>query len=180
MNLDEEGKGEWLPAGEYHGQIVEILEERAYNKNKGNYGVVLIIRCADGKTKLTQWLTAKALIMWKALASACQVPKEDRENFPFDYDHAQLNARLAAGVPAEQAKQEGRVVVTDERRLRQLFVGRCLGIKVGVRKGGDAKYPDVQSTFKLNDEEIKEVMATAPIDSTADGTIPIPEDDIPF
>ena len=152
MNLDDEvGGGEWLGPGRYVGFIRAV---KATITRQQNPCVEFLVECIEGRQTFRLMLLGKCLWTWRRLASNVGIPKEDREDWPLDFDATDLNRLRADGRSEQDAKKESRIVITDSARLGWMFMTKPVGIVVTEKQGDRKKFVGVDETFKPSDDEV--------------------------
>lgn len=78
-NVEPAGDGDYLDAGEY---LVTVKETRNVRANSGTQGVEFTLVAANGqKTRMTRWLTDKALPMLRRFADDCGITADQLKNW---------------------------------------------------------------------------------------------------
>jgi len=152
MNLDEEaGQIEWLRPGRYVGFINSVKLTVTRNQKRC---AEFLVRCPEGQQRFRLMLQGNCLWTWQRLASNVGIPKEEREDWPLEYDKTDLNKLKAGGMEEKAARKAARIVVTDEAKLGWFFVTKPVGITVIEKKGDTSTFTAVDDTFKPTDDEI--------------------------
>jgi len=165
MNLDEEaGRAEWLGPGRYVG-FIQSVKPAVTQKQKPC--VECLVQCPEGQQMLRLMLQGNCLFAWHRLASAVGIPKEEREDWPLEYDKTSLAAALASGKDEKAARKTARIVITDEAKVGWFFMSKPVGITVKEKSGETTTFLNVEP-FKPTDDEI------------AAAKLGMDDDDIPF
>lgn len=83
--VDPAGDGDYLDSGEY---LVTVTESKPFSAHNGTRGVEFTLTANNGqKTRLTHWLTEKAMSRLRKFADDCGIKPDQLPNWSPDMHH---------------------------------------------------------------------------------------------